>query len=292
MKNIILVTGGAGFIGSNLIKSLLQKTNYKIISLDNYFTGNKKNHIFNKRVKYIKGDNLNINLLLNKYKKNIKVIFHFGEFSRIYQSFLQREKCINYNLSGSFQVINFSLKNKIKIIYSASSSVIGNNGLDENLSPYAWTKAKNIELIKNYNIWFGLKYEIVYFYNVYGPGQILNSHMSAVIGIFETQFKNRIPLTVVKPGSQKRDFTHIDDIVRGCMLAWKKGRQNDYMLGTKKQYSILEIAKMFKHKIKLLPARDGERFGTSIPNNNASIHLGYKPKIDIKDYISIFIKNN
>jgi len=292
MKKFILITGGAGFIGSNLIKSLLDETSFNIISLDNYFTGNKKNHIINKRIKYLRGENAEINTILNKYKNNIKIIFHFGEFSRIYQSFLQREKCINYNLFGSFQVINFALKNKIKIIYSASSSVIGNRGLDENLSPYAWTKAKNIELIKNYNSWFGLKYEIVYFYNVYGPGQILNTPMSAVIGIFETQFKNKKPLTVVRPGTQKRDFTHIDDIVKGCILAWKKGKQNEYMLGTKKQYTILEIAKMFKYKIKLLPPRDGERFGTSIPNNNASIHLGYKPKIDIKDYISQFIKDN
>ena len=292
MKNIILVTGGAGFIGSNLIAYLIKNTAYKIISLDNYFTGSKKNHITNNRIKYIRGENFNINKILEKYKKQIKVIFHFGEFSRIYQSFLQVEKCLNYNLSGSYQVINFAAKNKIKIIYSASSSVIGNNGKDQNLSPYAWTKAKNIELIKNFNYWFKLNYEIVYFYNVYGPGQILNSRMSAVIGIFEDQYKKRKSLTVVKPGSQKRDFTHIDDIVRGCYLAWKKGRQNEYMLGTKKQYSILDIAKMFQTKIKYLPPRNGERFGTSIPNNNAFTLLGYKPNIDIKKYISIFIKKN
>ncbi len=289
MKNIILVTGGAGFIGSNLIAYLIKNTDYKIVSLDNYFTGSKKNHIKNKRVKYIRGENFNINKILDKYKEQIKVIFHFGEFSRIYQSFLQIEKCLNYNLSESYQEINFAAKNRIKIIYSASSSVIGNKGKDQNLSPYAWTKAKNIELIKNFNYWFKLNYEIVYFYNVYGPGQILNSHMSAVIGIFETQYKKKKSLTVVKPGSQKRDFTHIDDIIRGCFLAWKKGKQNEYMLGTKKQYSILQIAKMFKTKIKYLPPRNGERFGTSIPNNNAFNHLGYKPKIDIKNYIQNLI---
>ena len=292
MKNIILVTGGAGFIGSNLIAYLIKHTAFNIVSLDNYFTGSKKNHIKNKRVKYIRGENFNIDKILSKYKKHIKAIFHFGEFSRIYQSFLHVEKCLNYNLSGSYQVINFAAKNKIKIIYSASSSVIGNKGMDQNLSPYAWTKAKNIELIKNFNQWFKLKYEIVYFYNVYGPGQILNSRMSAVIGIFETQYKKRKSLTVVKPGSQKRDFTHIDDIVRGCYLAWKKGRQSEYMLGTNKQYSILEIAKMFHTKIRYLPPRNGERFGTSIPNNNAFTHLGYKPNVDIKKYISNFIKKN
>jgi len=292
MKNIVLVTGGAGFIGSNLISYLVKKTKYKIISLDNYFTGTSKNHVQSKRVKYINGDNFYINSILKNYKKKIKVIFHFGEFSRIYQSFLQIEKCLNYNLSGSFKVINFAAKNNIKIIYSASSSVIGNNGLDQNLSPYAWTKAKNIEIIKNFNNWYNLKYEIVYFYNVYGPGQILNSKMSAVIGIFETQFNQKKPLTVVKPGSQKRDFTHINDIIRGCYLAWKKGRQNEYMLGTNKQYSILQIAKMFKTKIKFLPPRSGERFGTSIPNNNAFNHLNYKPNIDIRDYVKDFISKN
>ena len=292
MKKKYLVTGGAGFIGSNLIRYLIKKTKFRIISIDNYSTGTIKNHIIEKNVKYIKSENINISKILKLYKKKIKVIFHFGEFSRIYQSFLKPKECLNSNINNSFEVINFAKDNNIKIIYSATSSALGNNGKDENLSPYAWAKSKNIELIKNYSKWFGLKYELLFFYNVYGPGQILNTPMSAVIGIFETQFKKNKPLTVVKPGTQKRDFTHISDIVRGCMLAWKKGNQNEYMLGTKKQYTILEIAKMFKHKIKLLPARDGERFGTSIPNNNALLYLGYKPKIDIKNYIFQFISNN
>ena len=290
MKNIILVTGGAGFIGSNLIKYLIKSTKDNIISLDNYFTGSKINHVKNNRVKYLNGDNQNISKKLNKYKNNIKVIFHFGEFSRIYQSFLMYKKCINYNLKGSFEVITFATTNKIKLIYSATSSMLGNNGKDENLSPYSWSKSKNIELIKNFNSWFGLKYEIVFFYNVYGPGQILNSKMAAVIGIFENLYKKNKPLTVVKPGTQKRDFTHIDDIVRGCFLAWKKGRQSEYMLGTKKQYRVIDIAKMYNRPIKLLPSRRGERFKSSIINNNAYKHLNYKAKVDIKDYINNFIK--
>ena len=290
MKDTIVVTGGAGFIGSNLIKYLINKTNNKIISIDNYSTGKVKNQINHKNVKYIEGQNKDISKILKPYLKRIKVIFHFGEFSRIYQSFINTKTCLDYNIHHSFEVINFAKDNKIKIIYSATSSNLGNNGRDENLSPYAWAKSKNIELIKNYSKWFGLKYELLYFYNVYGPGQILNGPMSAVIGIFENQFKKKIPLTVVKPGSQKRDFTHIDDIINGCYLAFKKGKQKEYMLGTQKQYSVLQIAKMFNSKIKFLPPRDGERFGSSMPNNNAFIYLGYKAKININNYIINIIK--
>ena len=292
MKNIIIVTGGAGFIGSNLIKYLVKKTNFEIISIDNYSTGTKKNHIKHKNVKYIKCDNIKISIVLKNLRNKIKVIFHFGEFSRIYQSFLRPKECLNSNINNSFEVINFANDNKIKIIYSATSSALGNNGNDENLSPYAWAKTKNIELIKNYSKWFGLKYELLFFYNVYGSGQILSGPMSAVIGIFETQFKKKIPLTIVKPGSQKRDFTHIDDIIKGCYLAFIKGKQNEYMLCSKEQYTILQIAKMFKTKIRFLPQREGERSSASVPNNNSLNHLGYMPKIHIKDYINSYIKEN
>lgn len=291
MKKFILVTGGAGFIGSNLIHFLLKKTKFKILSLDNYSTGLKKNHIKSNRVKYIKGENQDITSLLDKYKKKINTVFHFGEFSRIHQSFLKYDQCIRSNLKGSFEVVTFATKNKIKIIYSATSSMLGNKGKDENLSPYSWSKSKNIELIKNFNKWFGLKYEIVFFYNVYGPGQIKESNMSAVIGIFEEQYLQKKALTVVKPGTQKRDFTHIKDIVEGCYLAWKNGKQSEYMLGTKKQYSIIEVAKMFKSKIRFIPKRKGERFKSSITNNNAQNLLGYKSTIDISEYIKEFISN-
>ena len=292
MKNLIIVTGGAGFIGSNLVKYLLKKTNFKIISLDNYSTGKIKNHINHKNAKYIKGENINITKILNKYKNKIKIIFHFGEFSRIYQSFLNPKLCLNSNINNSFEVINFAKENKIKIIYSATSSALGNNGKDENESPYTWAKSKNIELIKNYSKWFGLKYELLYFYNVYGPGQILNGPMSAVIGIFETQFKKKLPLTIVKPGSQKRDFTHISDIVRGCYLAMIKGRQTEYMLCSNKTYSIIQIAKMFNSKYKFLKSRPGDRFGSTTLNNNAKKILGFNGEKDIKTYIVDFISKN
>ena len=291
MKNYILVTGGAGFIGSNLIEYLLSKTKYKILSLDNYSTGNKKNHIKSKRVKYIKGENQNISKILEKFQKKIVVIYHFGEFSRIFQSFINYEQCIRSNLKGSFEVITFATKNNIKIIYSATSSMLGNNGKDENLSPYSWSKAKNIEMIKNFNNWFGLKYEIVFFYNVYGPKQIKNSNMSAVIGIFEDQYSKNKPLTVVKPGTQKRDFTHINDIVHGCLLAWKRVIKMNICSEQKNSILIIQIAKLFKTKIKYIPQRKGERFKSSITNNNAQKILGYKSSIDISDYIKEFIKD-
>ena len=290
MKNIIIVTGGAGFIGSNLIKYLLKKTKYKIISIDNYSTGSVNNHVRHANVRYIKDDNINIFKILKKYKKKIKVIFHFGEFSRIYQSFLKPKECLESNINNSFAVINFAKDNKIKIIYSATSSAFGNDGKDENLSPYAWSKTKNIELIKNYSKWFGLKYELLFFYNVYGSGQIQTGPMSTVIGIFEKQFKKKVPLTVVKPGTQKRDFTHINDIINGCYLAFRNGRQNEYMLGTDKQFSILQIAKMFKRKIKFLPQRKGDRSRSNITNNNAFNYLGYKAKVNIEDYIKNIIQ--
>ena len=292
MKNIIIVTGGAGFIGSNLIRYLINNTNLEIISIDNYSTGLKKNHLNHKNIKYIKGDNINISKILKTSRKKIKVIFHFGEFSRIYQSFLRTKECLNSNINNSFEVINFANDNKIKIVYSATSSALGNHGNDENLSPYAWTKTKNIELIKNYGKWFGLKYELLFFYNVYGPGQIMDSPMSALIGIFESQYKKKIPLTVVRPGSQSRDFTHIDDIVHGCFLAWKKGRNMEYMLCTKKSYSIISIAKMFNAKFKFLKARPGDRFGSIRLNNNAKKILGFVAKKDIRKYIKEFINKN
>ena len=289
MKNIIVVTGGAGFIGSNLIKLLVNKTHYKIISIDNYSTGTKKNHIKNKRATYLKGENKNIVYMLKTRKNKIKTLFHFGEFSRIFQSFKDINQCYYSNMLGTFEVVKFCSNNNIRIIYSASSSKFGNKGKDEHLSPYSWSKSKNIEFIKNFNSWYGLKYEILYFYNVYGPGQIKNTKMAAVMGIWERQYEEKKKLTVIRPGTQKRDFTHVDDIVNGCYLAFIKGRNDHYFLGSKKLYTILEIAKMFKSKIRMLPTRPGERLSSSHPTNKSFTYLGYKTRISIKNYITDFI---
>jgi UDP-glucose 4-epimerase len=293
MKNIIVVTGGAGFVGSNLIDLLLKRTNYKIISVDNYSTGKKKNHIKNSHVKYIKGHTKNLSKILKPYTKKIRVIFHFGEFSRIYQSFLKMNECLDSNSIGSNEVFNYCLLNKIKFVYSATSASIGNNGNDKNLSPYAFTKAKNLEMLENLKKWFNLKFEIIYFYNVYGPKQISKGNMSTVIGIFEEQFKDKKPLTIVKPGSQSRRFTHIKDTVEACYYAWKKNKYRHYSISNRKSYSILQVAKMFNTRIKFLPARRGERYASALTNMNLSnkVHKLFG-KIQLKDYVKRIVNNS
>ena len=293
MKNLIIVTGGAGFVGSNLIDLLVHKTSYKIISIDNYSSGSKKNHIRNKRVKYIKGDTCNIKKILKNQKKYINTIFHFGEFARIFQSFAKFDECYQSNSVGSNAVFKFCLDNNIKLVYSATSASLGNNGNDKNLSPYAFTKSKNLELLENLKKWFKFKYEVIYFYNVYGPKQIDTGSMATVIGIFENQFKKNKPLTVVKPGTQTRRFTHIDDTVDICFLAWKKNLCRHYSISSKKSYSILDVAKMFGSKIKYLSKRSGERYASALTNKNLSNNIfKYFGKKSLKEYIKNIKLNN
>jgi len=293
MKNILIVTGGAGFIGSNLITELLKFKKFRIISIDNYSSGLSKNHIKNKRVKYLKGCTQNIEILLKNYIGKIYSIFHFGEFSRIYQSFKNINECFSSNIEGSSNVFNFALKNKIRLIYSATSASLGNSGKDMNLSPYAFSKAKNLELLENLKKWFNFRYEVIYFYNVYGDRQICKGDMATVVGIFEDCFRAGKKLPVVRPGTQERRFTHVLDTVKACIFAWKKNKCRHYSIASKQSFSIIELAKLFKSKIRYLPKRNGERFASALTKmnlNNKIVRLS--TKIRLKDYVSNFLIKN
>ena len=293
MKKFIIITGGAGFVGTNLIKLLLKKTNYSLISLDNYSSGTKTNHIKDNRIVYLRGHTKDISKILKSYTNKVDSIFHFGEFARIYQSFLQMNKCLDSNSIGTNAVFNYCLTNKIKLVYSATSATLGNKGKDKNLSPYAFSKAKNLELLENLKKWFNFKYEIIYFYNVYGPHQISKGKMATVIGIFEDCFKKNKPMTVVRPGTQSRRFTHINDTVNVCYLAWKKNLCRHYSISHKKSYTIIEVAKLFNKKIKYVSKRAGERYASALTTMNLSNKVyKYFGKISLKDYINNFIKDN
>ena len=293
MRNILVVTGGAGFIGSNLISELLKFKKFNIVSIDNYSSGFVKNHINNKRVKYLKGSTKNIESLLKSYNSQIYSIFHFGEFARIYQSFKKVNECFSSNIEGSSSVFNFALKNKIRLIYSATSASLGNKGQDMNLSPYAFSKAKNLELLENLKKWFNFRYEVIYFYNVYGDRQICKGDMATVVGIFEDYFRLAKKLPVVRPGTQERRFTHVLDTVKACIFAWRKNNSKHYSIASKQSYSILELTKMFKSQIRYLPKREGERFASALTKmnlNNKIIRLS--AKIKLRDYIKNFLMNN
>ena len=293
MKNYIVITGGAGFVGSNLIELLVLRTKFKIISIDNYSSGTKKNHIKNKSVKYINGNTKDVFKILKNYKSKIHTIFHFGEFARIYQSFVKMNECIQSNTVGTHEIFRFCILNKIKLIYSATSASLGNNGEDKNLSPYAFTKAKNLEMLENLKKWFNFRFEIIYFYNVYGKNQIRTGDMATVIGIFENAYLKNLPLPVVKPGTQTRRFTHIKDTVEVCYFAWKQNKQKHYSVASKEEYSIINIARLFGRKIKFLPSRRGERYASALVIRNLSNKI-YKinGKLRIQDYIKNFLNNN
>ena len=274
----VLVTGGAGFIGSHLCEKL-HSLNYDVYSLDNYFTGKKSNHI--NGVTYIEGSTSDINNLIN-FKPSI--VYHLGEYSRVEQSFEDIEKLWNYNKEGIFAILQFCRENNSKIIYAGSSTKFGDGGLGRFQSPYAWCKATNSELVKNYGTWFNLNYAIVYFYNVYGPREIAKGKYATLIGLFKEKVKNNEELTVVSPGTQKRNFTHVQDIIEGLILVGEKGNGDNYGIGSPETYSVLEIANFFNSPILMIPERPGNRMDAEI-NTTKTEGLGWKPKWSIEDYL-------
>ncbi|MCO8273570.1 NAD-dependent epimerase/dehydratase family protein [Actinoplanes sp. TRM 88003] len=293
MSHTLLVTGGAGFVGSALIKTLL--TDYPaaaIVSLDNYFTGVPENHVNDPRVTYLDGSTADLaKIWADRGLPSPEIVFHLGEYSRIVTSFEDHDLTWDYNLLGTKEVVKFASAAGAKLIYAGSSSKFGNDGQDENLNPYAWTKAKNIEYIRNYASWYGLDYAITYFYNVYGPGQITSGKYATVIGIFEDKYLHGEPLPVVSPGTQTRDFTHIDDIVRGIVLVAQKGSGDGYLLGAGHEWPILEVAQMFGVPYELTPALRGERTRGQADITKAA-ELGWRPERRLDEYVAAFVAAN
>ena len=282
-KKIVLVTGGAGFIGSHLCEALYNSGNYEVFSIDNYFTGSENNHI--NGVTYIKGNSAEIDSLID-FKPDY--IYHLGEYSRVEQSFEDIELVWKFNKDGIFAVLEFCRKTKAKLIYAGSSTKFGDGGLGRSQSPYAWAKATNTELVKNYGNWYGVSYAITYFYNVYGPREISEGKYATIIGIFKNNFKKNKPLTVVSPGTQKRNFTHIYDVIEALILVGIKGLGDNYGIGSKEKYSINQIASMFKTSIVYLPERIGNRQDSSIDTSKTE-SLGWTTKFHISDYINNLI---
>jgi UDP-glucose 4-epimerase len=283
----VLVTGGAGFVGSNLIKYIKENHDCEIVSLDNYFTGKEENHV--EGVTYIHGNTWEADLIFEDMEVPFDTVFHFGEYSRIVQSFEDIQFVQQSILSGTPKILDLCRHWDAKLIYSASSSKFGNDGKDENLSPYAWMKAKMVELIKNYHDWFDLQYEICYFFNVYGPGQIMKGDYATVIGIFERQWKANEPCTVVSPGTQSRDFTHVADIVSGVTKSANVNLNREWHLRSGIERTIIDVAEMFGDW-EMIPERRGERLNSAHIVTDTEEKLNWKPLNSLEDWIYL-VKN-
>lgn len=279
IKKKILVTGGAGFVGSHLCERLAKNQNYEVYSLDNYFTGSTNNHVLN--VTYIKGNTKDISKLVTFTPD---MVYHLGEYSRVEQSFDDIEKVWEYNKDGIFAVLEFVRKAGCKILYAGSSTKFGDGGLGRSASPYAWTKATNTELVMNYGTWFNIPYVITYFYNVYGPREIQTGKYATLIALFKEKMKNKESLTIVSPGTQKRNFTHIDDIIDGLILVGENGYGDEFGIGSDESFTILEVAQMYNGTINMLPERKGNRMSAEVISDKTKA-LGWIPKRSLKDYI-------
>jgi UDP-glucose 4-epimerase len=286
----LLVTGGAGFLGSHLIRRLLRDNpTAQVVSVDNYFTGTETNHVADPRAVYIHASTVDIaKVWANAGLPAPSVVYHLGEYSRIVQSFDDLDETWEFNLHGTKEVVKFAHTHRAKLLYAGSSSKFGNDGQDEHLNPYAWTKAKNVEYIRNFAGWYGLDYVITYFYNVYGPGQIKHGRYATVIGIFEAQYEQGEPLTVVSPGTQTRDFTHIDDIISGILICADKGSGDGYLLGYGRERPILEVAELFGVPYDMVPSRPGERVRGQADTTKARA-LGWSPTRSLDDYVAAFV---
>ncbi len=283
---LAVVTGGAGFVGSRLCKRLVEK-GYRVISLDNYFTGSRANHV--PEVEYREGHTRDIEALI---PETPDIVYHLGEYSRVEQSFEDPIHVVwDANIAGTFAVLEFCRKRGCKILYAGSSTKFADGGEGRSQSPYAWSKAANTELVKNYGAWFNLPYVITYFYNVYGEGEIAGGQYATVVAIFKEKFKHGQPLTVTSPGTQQRNFTHIEDTINGLVLAGEKGHGDNYGIGADQAYSILELAQLFGREVIMLPERRGTRMQAPVDSANLRA-LGWTPKHDLSKHIQEFVEKH
>ncbi|KKW24600.1 MAG: ADP-L-glycero-D-mannoheptose-6-epimerase [Candidatus Kaiserbacteria bacterium GW2011_GWA2_52_12] len=278
-KQTVIVTGGAGLIGSSLIELLVPK--YRVVSLDNYFIGKKENHV--EGAEYVEGHTKDIEQLLGK--ENPVIIFHLGEYSRVEQSFDDIAFVWDLNVSGTFHVLEYWRKRKCRLLYAGSSTKFSAGGQGRHQSPYAWMKATNTELVANYGAWFGLPYAITYFYNNYGPRELSTGPYASVMGRFKEQYWKGELITVVSPGTQKRNFTYVGDTARALLSVGEKGQGDEYGIGSPESYSILEIAKMFTDTIVMLPERPGNRLDSVVDTTRMEKEFGWKPEHTVRDYI-------
>ncbi|HYF12905.1 MAG TPA: NAD-dependent epimerase/dehydratase family protein [Candidatus Paceibacterota bacterium] len=278
-SKVILVTGGAGFVGTTLC-ARLKGEGHRVISLDNYFTGLKENHV--EGVEYREGSTKDVEKLVPEAPD---LVFHLGEYSRTEESFNDIPLVWEYNMIGTHAVLEYCRKRSAKIVYAGSSTKYADNGAGRDQSPYAWTKATNTDLVKNYGAWFGLPYAITYFYNVYGPRE-LSGKYGTVTAIFERLRREGKPLTVREPGTQRRHFTHVDDIVDGLLLVGERGQGDEYGLGSEESFTILEVAQMFGGPIEMIPNRKGNRLDTKVDYSKAQREFGWKAYRRLKDYIA------
>lgn len=280
----ILVTGGAGHVGSHIIEQLVKDPNNKVISLDNYFNGSKENHI--NGAEYREGHTKDIDKLI---PETPDVVFHLGEYARITPSFDEPEKVYDMNILGTFAVVEFCRKRKVgKLIYAASSTKFANNGEERNANPYSFSKATNVDLINDYGRWYDLPYAICYFYNAFGPREKGIGKYATLIAKFEQAYLNNQSFTVIKPGTQKRNFTYVGDLAKGIILTAEKGNGDGYTLGNTKGYSIIEIAKAFGGPIEYIDDYPGRTESGQAPDK-ARQELGWETTVDILDYIKDFI---
>lgn len=282
MRKNILVTGGAGFVGSHLCEALAVQ-GHNVTSIDNYFTGSPKNHV--PGVTYIRGttDSMRLETL-----PRFDLVYHLGEYSRVEQSFDDISLVHRYNVNGTFALLQAVRNWGAKIIYSGSSTKFADADPDYMISPYAFWKKQNTELVQQYCEWFHLDYAITYFYNVYGPREISEGKYATLIAKYMDRFDKGLPLQVVTPGTQKRNFTHVADIVQALILIGLKGSGDEYGIGHPDAYTVQEVAQMFRAPIEMLPPRQGNRMSAPVITSKTRA-LGWEPKHDLETYINDFL---